>query len=50
MKQDHVAAGLPITERWHSHTSQEPCGTSCPMPGTNWNGIGLVIDHFAEES
>lgn len=47
MKQQAREAGRPIIERWHNHTSLEPCNPSrCPAGGTDWDGRGLVSDRF----
>ena len=46
MKQQALDAGRPITERWHNHPSMGACG--CPG-GIEWDGRGLVIDHFTHD-
>jgi hypothetical protein len=47
MKQQAREARQQVTERWHNHSSRTACHPShCPAGGTDWDGRGLVSDHF----
>jgi hypothetical protein len=47
MKQQARDSHQRIIERWHNHPSRTPCHPSrCPAGGTDWDGRGVVSDHF----